>query len=503
MTSYINNKKLKRLALILGNQLFPKDEQTIDSETTIFMCEDQGLCTYEKHHKSKIALFFMAMRAYRDELIASGYTVKYLDCNEDFETEYISKLEQFIKKNNFNEIIFYEIEDKSFEKEILGLIKRLNLKYTELKSLMFMDDRQSFKDFCEGKDFLLQANYYKKNRKRFEYLIENDKPLGGKWSFDEMNRLKVPKDYSIPQLPKIPEHREKNEIYKFIENNFQSHPGKLNVYTPYTTSQALDWLDMFFKERFNDFGPYEDAIVENQHFLLHSVLSSSLNIGLLTPNLVLKKANEFAEKNNIPINSLEGFIRQILGWREFIRGVYQNYSNKMESTNFWGHKRKMLETWYEGTTGIPPLDDAIKGASEYGYTHHINRLMILSNVMNMSGIDPGEIYKWFMEMFIDSSEWVMVPNVYGMGTFADGGTFATKPYICGSSNMLRMSNFKKGDWCDIVDGLYWNFIERNREFFISNPRLGLMVRSLDKMKPDRKNLIYTAANQFIEKNTYV
>ena len=503
MTSYINNKKLKRLALILGNQLFPIDEQTIGSETTIFMCEDQGLCTYEKHHKSKIALFFMAMRSYRDELIASGYTVKYLNCNEDFATNYIAKLEQFIKKNNFNEIIFYEIEDKTFEAEILGLVKRLNLKYTELKSLMFMDDRQSFKEFCYGKEFLLQANYYKKNRKRFEYLIENDKPLGGKWSFDEMNRLKVPKDYLIPQLPKIPEHQEKNEIYKFIENNFQSHPGKLNVYTPYTTSQALDWLDIFFKERFNDFGPYEDAIVENQHFLLHSVLSSSLNIGLLTPNLVLKKANEFAEKNNIPINSLEGFIRQILGWREFIRGVYQNYSNKMESTNFWGHKRKMLETWYEGTTGIPPLDDAIKGASEYGYTHHINRLMILSNVMNMSGIDPDEIYKWFMEMFIDSSEWVMVPNVYGMGTFADGGTFATKPYICGSSYMLRMSNFKKGDWCDIVDGLYWNFIERNREFFISNPRLSLMVRSLDKMKPDRKNLIYTAANQFIEKNTYV
>ena len=150
---------------------------------------------------------------------------------------------------------------------------------------------------------------------------------------------------------------------------------------------------------------------------------------------------KFAENNNIPINSLEGFIRQILGWREFIRGVYQNYSNKMESTNFWGHKRKMLETWYVGTTGIPPLDDAIKGAREYGYTHHINRLMILSNVMNMSGIDPDEIYKWFMEMFIDSSEWVMVPNVYGMGTFADGGTFATKPYICGSSYMLRIFYF--------------------------------------------------------------
>ena len=183
---------------------------------------------------------------------------------------------------------------------------------------------------------------------------------------------------------------------------------------------------------------------------------------------------------------------------EFIRGVYQNYSEKWNQKIIGGHKRKMTDAWYEGTTGIPPLDDAIKGAHDYGYTHHINRLMILSNVMNMYEIDPDEIYKWFMEMFIDSSEWVMVPNVYGMGTFADGGTFATKPYICGSSYMLRMSNFKKGDWCEIVDGLYWNFIEKNRDFFASNPRLGLMVRSLEKMNKDRKDAIYKAAHEFIE-----
>ena len=503
MTSYINNKKLKRLALVLGNQLFPIEQQKIDKDATIFMCEDYGLCTYEKHHKSKIALFYMAMRSYRDQLKKTGYKVEYLDCNQNFKTSYINKLEKFIKNGGYTEIVFYEIEDKNFEKEIFHLIQKLNISFKVMKSLMFIDDRESFKEFCGDKKFLLQANYYKKNRKRFDLLIENDKPVGGKWSFDEMNRLKVPKDYKIPELPSIADHHDKNEIYKFIEDNFNDHPGKLNVFTPYTTTQALSWLEIFFKERFSDFGPYEDAVVEDQHFLLHSILSSSLNIGLLTPDLVLSKANDFADKNNIPINSLEGFIRQILGWREFIRGVYQNYSEKMESVNYWGHKRKMTEDWYSGTTGIPPLDNAINGAAEYGYTHHINRLMILSNVMNMCGVDPNEIYKWFMEMFIDSSEWVMVPNVYGMGTFADGGTFATKPYICGSSYMLRMSNFQKGDWCDIVDGLYWNFIEQNREFFISNPRLGLMVRSLDKMNPDRKKLIYAAANKFIETYTYV
>jgi deoxyribodipyrimidine photolyase-related protein len=174
----------------------------------------------------------------------------------------------------------------------------------------------------------------------------------------------------------------------------------------------------------------------------------------------------------------------------------------MISRNFWGHQRKLKSCWYDATTGLPPLDDAIQGCNEFGYTHHINRLMILSNIMNMSGIHPDEIYKWFMEMFIDSSDWVMVPNVYGMGTYADGGVFSTKPYICGSSYILRMSNFKKGEWCDAVDGLYWQFIENNRSFFSKNPRLSLMTRSLDKIAPDRKKLIYTAAENFIKQTTY-
>ena len=318
-----------------------------------------------------------------------------------------------------------------------------------------------------------------------------------------MNRLKVPKGYEIPSLPLIKEHADHQKISEFIEKNFSDHPGLIHIFTPYTNEQAEEWLEIFFAKRFNDFGPYEDAILEDEHFLLHSILSSSLNMGLITPKRVIEMALNYAETHKIPLNSLEGFVRQIIGWREFIRGVYQNYSEKMIQRNYWNHQRKMKDCWYDGTTGIPPLDDAIKGAYNHGYTHHINRLMILSNIMNMAGLHPDEIYKWFMEMFIDSSDWVMVPNVYGMGTFADGGTFATKPYICGSSYILRMSNFKKDIWCDAVDGLYWKFIECNREFFSSNPRLGLMVRSLDKIDLDRKAKIYNAAEEFIDKTTYV
>jgi len=491
----------KTIRLVLGNQLFPIQLQNIEEDETVFMCEDSGLCTYEKHHKSKIALFFNAMRSFRDSLEAANIDCIYYDFNNKFEDSYIKKLSSEIKDNNFSCIRFFEIEDKPFENEIMQMISDLDIKCEVLNTPMFLDSRESFKDFVGDKKFLLQANYYKKARKEMDILIENEKPVGGKWSFDDENRKKLPKDYLIPKLPVIKERDDFEEISNFINTEFNDHPGNINNIFPYTTEQALDWLDTFFEERFKDFGPYEDAIFMGEHFQLHSALSSSMNLGIITPQQIITKAKDYAEANDIPLNSLEGFVRQIIGWREFIRGIYQNFSEKMINSNYWNHNRKLSEAWYTGDTGIEPLDDAIKGALEFGYTHHINRLMVLASIMNMSRIHPSEIYKWFMEMFVDSSEWVMVPNVFGMGTFADGGIFATKPYISGSSYILRMSNFKKGDWCEIVDGLYWKFIEDNKEFFAKNPRLSLMIRALEKLDQERKLRIFKAAEIFIEEKT--
>ena len=493
--------KEKTLRLILGNQLFPLEIQNIEDRETVFMCEDFGLCTYEKHHKSKIALFFNAMRSFRDSLEAANIDCIYYDFNNKFEDSYIKKLSSEIKDNKFSCIRFFEIEDKPFENEVMQMISDLNIKCEVLNTPMFLDSRESFKNFVGDKKFLLQANYYKKARKEMDILIENQKPVGGKWSFDDENRKKLPKGYIIPKLPVIKERVDSDEISNFINTEFNDHPGNINNIFPYSTEQALDWLDTFFEERFKDFGPYEDAIFMGEHFQLHSALSSSMNLGIITPQQIITKARDYAEANDIPLNSLEGFVRQIIGWREFIRGIYQNFSEKMIDSNYWNHNRKLSEAWYTGDTGIAPLDDAIKGALEFGYTHHINRLMVLASIMNMSRIHPSEIYKWFMEMFVDSSEWVMVPNVFGMGTFADGGIFATKPYISGSSYILRMSNFKKGDWCEIVDGLYWKFIEDNKEFFAKNPRLSLMIRALDKLDQERKLRIFKAAETFIEEKT--
>ena len=465
------------------------------------MAEDNGLCSYIKHHKSKIALFFSAMRSYRDQLKNNSYKVIYYDANNNFSTSYFDKLLDIVKSNKIEKIEIYEIEDKPFERDFLEFCKTNNIEITFLPSPMFIDSRGSFKHFLGDKKFHLQANYYKQMRKKKKLLLEDNKPIGGRWSFDEDNRKKLPSGYEIPKLPIIKPYKEFSEISNVININFSNHPGELHSWMPHSYEQIVEWLEIFFKERFNEFGHYEDAIDKNEHFINHSVLSSSLNLGLITPKEVIDKSIDYAEKNDIPLNSLEGFIRQIIGWREFIRGIYQNYGDQMVKSNYWNHKNKLTAAWYDGSTGIEPLDEAIKGAIKYGYTHHINRLMILSNIMNLCNIDPNEIYKWFMEMFIDSSDWVMVPNVYGMGTFADGGIFATKPYICGSSYILRMSNFKKGDWCDIVDGLYWKFIEEKKDFFITNPRLSLMIRALEKLNPDRKKHIFECANNFINKVT--
>ena len=304
-------------------------------------------------------------------------------------------------------------------------------------------------------------------------------------------------------LPKILDTKHTKDLKPVVEKIFKNHPGNIkNFWFATEYDEVIKILNFFIKEKLNLFGDYEDAVDQNNNILFHSTLSPYINLGLITPDIIISKTLEFHKNNNIPLNSLEGFVRQIIGWREFMRGIYQKYSDDMENKNFFKQNRKMKDSWYKGTTGLPPLDHAIKNALNNGWSHHIERLMILSNIMNLCELKPRIVYKWFMEMFVDSSDWVMVPNVYGMGLFSDGGIFATKPYICGSSYFMKMMDFKKGDWCNTMDGLYWRFINKNRKFFLKNPRLSMMVRIFDKMKIERKKLILSEAEKFIAKNTY-
>ena len=489
-----------KLFVLLGNQLFnPKYLKNLGC-TDVYMAEDFGLCTIHKHHKLKLYFFLTAMREYEDELKTSGINVHY-QLLRDNGKSYTENLKEFLKDSH-TEINYFEIEDKPFEFEFLHL-KDKDYTLIEHKSPMFLFTREEFEEFHKGKQNFRMASFYKYGRTKFNVLLEKETdPLGGKWSFDEENRKKIPKGLDLPSLPEFKLSKYHNEVSTLIEKYFTDHPGELgNIWFPVTRKQAMKSLKVFLDKRIENFGIYEDAMVPNKNFLFHSTISPLLNIGLLTPEEVLELTIDAFKKKALPLNSVEGFVRQILGWREFIRGIYQQKSDYQVKKNFWKHKRRLTQHWYDGTTGIDPLDDCIRRTSMDGYHHHIPRLMIISNIMNMSEIHPDDINKWFMEMYIDSSDWVMIPNVYGMATYSDGGLMSTKPYTCGSNYILKMSNYSKGEWCDIVDGLYWRFTDKHRSFYEKNARMSFLTRTLDRMNPERKSLIFNKANKFIKNTT--
>ncbi len=493
---------MRSLFVILGNQLFDTKYIRDFKNSTFFMCEDYELCTYQRHHKLKILLFLSSMRSYADLLKNEKYKIKYFDLDNDFKVPYERKLKNFIIKNNITELITFEIEDKFFENKIRKLVNTIKIKWKIIDSPMFLNSRKEFRNYLNLTKKPLMANFYKIVRKKYNILMDGDKPRGGKWSYDSENRKKLPKNFQIPIIPQIQETNHTKKLKDIVTKKFSKHPGDIkNFWMPTTQKDAEKWLNFFIKNKLNLFGDYEDAVDKDNNILFHSALSPLINLGLLTPLQIIKEIKKVEKK--IKINSFEGYFRQIAGWREFIRGIYQNYDKNLEKNNFFNHNNFFKNSWYEGTTGLVPLDHSIKNSINYGWTHHIERLMILANLMNLCEIKPKEVYNWFMEMNMDSSDWVMMPNVYGMGLFSDGGIFSSKPYICGSSYIMKMMNFKKGEWNDVMDGLYWRFINKNRNFFLKNPRLSMMVKIFDKMKIERKNHILNEAEKFINKNTYV
>ena len=493
----------KSLFIILGNQLFPINEINDHKDSYFFMAEDYDLCTYEKHHKHKLILFLSSMRKYAFELQRKNFSLKYHKINKDnLKLTYEDKIQNFIKNKKISEIKMFEIEDKFFEKKIIKFCKRNQLKIKFLESPMFLNSRDNFKKYLSKVKKPFMASYYRQQRIEKNILIANNNPIGNKWSFDEENRKKLPNDLPIPNQLKFKDDDIVKDVKKIVNELFFHHPGNTNNYwLGSSRKDALKTVELFIKDKINNFGDYEDSVKKNSPFLFHSTLSPYLNLGLITPKEIITKILNSNKLKDIPINSLEGFVRQVIGWREFMRGIYQNYTDKLEKTNYFNHKRKLSDDWYKGTTGIDPIDDAINDLNRYGYAHHIVRLMHLSNVMTLSQLHPKEIYKWFMEMFVDSSDWVMSPNVYGMGTFSDGGIFSTKPYICGSNYIIKMSNYKKGNWSNIVDGLYWNFIHNNKEVLSKNPRMGMVMMSYRKLKGERKDYLLKIANEFIATKT--
>jgi deoxyribodipyrimidine photolyase-related protein len=492
---------MKQALIILGDQLFPISFYRPYKEFPIFMAEDLELCTHYKYHKHKIAFFLTSMRTYRDELKKAGFQVHYEEFSQH---SYFERLGKFLKKNKILSVKLGEIQDKFFEEKVLDFLSANKIEVQILETPMFLCSREDFKNylFYHPKPFM--KTFYEGERKRLKVLLDSKgKPLGGQWSYDSENRKKAPKILKNKDLLRHTASSHLEDVSVIVNENFPDHPGDMkNFWLPTDRKSAIKSLKHFIQNHISDFGSYQDAITPRTPFLYHSVISPSINSGLLTPREVIDEVIKAFEKEpDIPLHSVEGFVRQVMGWREFVRGIYQNFSDQQEKTNFWNHSGKLTHHWYDGTTGLPPVDDAIRKAKEYGYCHHIERLMILSNVMLLSELHPHEVHRWFMEMFVDSADWVMGPNVYGMGQFSDGGIFATKPYISGSNYILKMSDYKKGEWCDVWDGLFWRFIHNHSDFFAKNPRLNMMVATLKKMDTSRRKRLFSLAENFIRTRT--
>lgn len=483
---------MSRTALILGNQLFPIRILKQLDISQVFMAECYQLATHGPCHKQKIVLFLSAMRHYRDELIAEGIEVSYVEITEAAaERAYHELCRSFCEEEDIAELYHFEIEDHFLDEEL----KSTNLPLKVLPNPNFICQRTEFKEYLQQTKKPFMKTFYERQRKKTKLLMEDDGPEGGKFSFDSENRKKLPKGYEAPKLwqKKLSAHDE--NLINIVADIFADAPGELDRFVwPTTRIEALDCLDHFIANSLEHFGDYQDAIDSESPFLNHCLLSPAINMGLLTPHEVALKVS----KADAPLNAREGFVRQIIGWREFVRGIYHNFSERLYEENQWEHERPLNARWYKGNLGIPPVDDAIKKANTYGYNHHIERLMVVANFMNLCEIKPLDAYRWFMEMFVDSSDWVMAPNVFGMGLTSTANLFATKPYISSSNYILKMSSYKKGPWCEVWDGLYWRFIATHRERFRNHPRMAMMVRQLEKMPIARFNNISQTAESFLE-----
>ncbi len=343
-----------------------------------------------------------------------------------------------------------------------------------------------------------QSSFYSAMRKKFRILVdENNKPLGGKWSPAITDKKAQLKDLVVPKLPRVFEDFALEDAKKYIQQHFPDNPGDVaNFYLPTTHEDALPWLITFLHTKLRYYGDFENIVRKEHPFLYHSTISPLLNIGLLTPHDVIEQVLSYSEKHDIPLTSVEGFIRQVLGWREFMRGVYVQQAETMQSSNFMEANNPLPDFMYTAQSGLLPLDNSISKVMKYGHCSHLERLMIIGNFMLLKHIRPSEVHRWFIEMFVDSYDWVTVPNVYALSQFSTGPFISTKPYTSGSAYILCMSDYGKGPWTAIWDGLFWQFIEQHKAYYKSNHRIKMMPKVLRRMSKEKKKELWKAVEEW-------
>jgi deoxyribodipyrimidine photolyase-related protein len=486
---------MKTAFLIYPHQLF-EDIARLQHSDIVFLIEEPLYFSEFKFHKQKLVLHRASMQIYKQYLERNKINVEYIEFHRLGTTESISKI---LQKYKIERVEIYDVVDDWLSTRLAKALSLASIKLTIHNSPMFLTSVSEFTEFFEARSGARKYwmnDFYIWQRKRLNILVDADnKPIGGKWSFDTENRKKLPKDIFIPKTFKTQDNEYIIEARAYVEQHFSDNFGEMDQFwCPIDFQGAKSHLREFLQNRLELFGPYEDAMTTKSESVFHSTISPLLNNGLLTPDYVIKETLEFIANNEVSMASAEGFIRQIIGWREYIRALYLLEGKKIRTSNYFKSTRQMPKSMWTSNTGIEPIDYHIQTLEKHAYTHHIPRLMLFGNYLNLCQIEPKEVYKWFMEMYIDAYDWVMVPNVYSMTLYADGGLLTTKPYIASSNYILKMSDFKKGDWSPILDALFWDFVGKNFDKLQKEGRLGFIGVQYNKM-PDVKKKNYTKIAQ--------
>ena len=492
---------MSSIRLILGDQL----SESISSlkgynpETDIIlMCEVWNEATYVKHHKKKIAFLFSAMRHFAEMLIKQGCKVEYtkLD-NPDNAGSFKDEVKRIIKKHALDRIIATHPGEYRVIEDIRSLEDELNIPVETREDGRFLCSPDEFASWASDRKQIRMEYFYREMRKKYDILMEADAPVGGQWNYDTENRKPPKEGLTIPPpyIGKVDEITQ--EVISLVSERFDNHFGDVDpFYFAVTRADALQVLDQFIEQRLSHFGDYQDAMIQGEPWMYHSHISFYLNCGLLLPLECIKAAETAYHQEKAPLNAVEGFIRQIIGWREYIRGIYwlkmPDYSNE----NFFEANRKLPDFYWTANTKMNCLHQCVLETKQNAYAHHIQRLMVLGNFALLAGIDPKEVNEWFLIVYADAYEWVEMPNTLGMSQFADGGLLATKPYVSSAAYINKMGNYcssckykfkeKLGEDACPFNSLYWNFFDRHQDKLSNNPRLGIVNSQLKKMDQHQK-----------------
>lgn len=502
------------LVLILGDQLTPTALSLRGADKArdvVLMCEVWDEATYVRHHKKKIAFIFSAMRHFAEELRASGWTVDYRTLDDTGpSSSFTSEVERAVKRHKAKRVVVTSPSEWRVLDAMRGWQDRLGIPVDILDDDRFVCSSAEFATWAEGRKQLRMEYFYREMRRKTGLLMDGDEPVGGQWNFDHDNRKPAKTDLFIPRPSRFEPDAITRDVLKLVEQRFAGHFGDLEPFWfGVTSAHAEQALAHFVAATLPRFGDFQDAMLEGEAFLYHSVLSIYINVGLLDPLEVCRRVEAAYRAGTVPLNAAEGYIRQIIGWREYVRGIYWLKMPEYVEQNWFGHTRPVPEFYWTGETDMACLRSAIGQTKREAYAHHIQRLMLTGNFALLAGVSPQALHEWYLLVYADAFEWVELPNTLGMSQFGDGGLLASKPYVASGAYINRMSNHCKGCRYDVAkphgsdacpfNALYWAFLARHREKLVGNPRMGQMYRTWDKLSDERRSLTLASAEAFLGK----